>query len=130
MKHLRRTLEEMEDISGVGQKKLELDGHKFLSIIRRHVGEAALPEVEAGSDAAQKGGCCQVEDGLEFTLTRMNARQQKAEVIRLLKEGKLSSGEIAKRVGVSPPTVWACKAHITMGTYGGTYSKTDRIKPE
>lgn len=47
-----------------------------------------------------------------------NARQQKVEVIRLLKEGKPSSGEIAKHVGISPPAVWAYKAHLTMGAYG------------
>lgn len=118
VKYLPRTLEEMQEISGVGQRKLELYGDRFLSIIRKHVEETAVPEVEAGSDAAEKGGCCQGKDCVELSSTRTNARQQKAEAIRLLKEGKLSSGEIAKRVGVSPPTVWAYKAHLTMGTYG------------
>jgi len=47
----------------------------------------------------------------------MNAKHEKAEVIRLLMEERFSSAEIAERVGVSPPTVWAYKAHLTMGTY-------------
>jgi len=45
---------------------------------------------------------------------------KKSQIISLLKEGKLSREEIATKVGVSPGTVSAIKAHITMGTYGGT----------
>lgn len=47
------------------------------------------------------------------------AENQKAEIISLLQEGRLSREEIATKVGVSPGTVSAIKAHITMGTYGG-----------
>lgn len=52
VKHLPRTLDEMGEISGVGQKKLDLYGRKFLSIIRKHVEETDSPDIEAGSDAA------------------------------------------------------------------------------
>jgi len=44
--------------------------------------------------------------------------EQKTEIIKLLNESDLTSDQIAKKVGVSPPTVWAFKAHVTMGTYG------------
>jgi len=43
---------------------------------------------------------------------------QKAQVIALLQEGRLSRDAIAERTGVSPGTVSAIKAHVTMGTYG------------
>ena len=38
-------------------------------------------------------------------------------IIELLREGKLTSAEIAEKIGVSPPTVWAYKANLTMGKY-------------
>ena len=41
----------------------------------------------------------------------------KSKVLALLEEG-LSNNEIAQRVGVSPGTVAAYKAHVTMGSYG------------
>jgi len=48
------------------------------------------------------------------------SENQKAQIISLLREGKLGREEIAAKVGVSPGTVSAVKAHITMGTYGGS----------
>jgi hypothetical protein len=42
-------------------------------------------------------------------------------MVTLLNDG-LSCAEIAEIVGVSPPTVWAVKAHWRMGKYGGTHS--------
>jgi transposase-like protein len=44
--------------------------------------------------------------------------QQKAEIIALLKEGKLDYKQIAQRIGVSPGTVASMKAYVTMGTDG------------
>ena len=46
------------------------------------------------------------------------SENQKAEIISLLQEKHLSREDIASKVGVSPGTVSAIKAHITMGTYG------------
>lgn len=48
------------------------------------------------------------------------SENQKAQIISLLREGQLGREEIAAKVGVSPGTVSAIKAHITMGTYGGS----------
>jgi len=48
------------------------------------------------------------------------SENQKAQIISLLREGQLGREEIAAKVGVSPGTVSAVKAHITMGTYGGS----------
>jgi len=118
VKYLPRSIEDMREIPGVGQKKLERYGDRFLSIIRRHVQGTAPSEGAAGLDATEKGGCCLGTDDVELTSPLVKAKPQKAEVIRHLKEGKLSSAEIAKCVGISPPAVWAYKAHLTMGTYG------------
>jgi hypothetical protein len=42
---------------------------------------------------------------------------QKTQMISLLQSGELDSQEIAARFGVSPQTIRAIKAHITMGTF-------------
>jgi transposase-like protein len=58
------------------------------------------------------------------------SEEQKTQIISLLQQGQLSREEIAFKVGVSPGTVSAIKAHITMGTYGGlaaTESETDEL---
>ena len=47
------------------------------------------------------------------------SEEQKSQIISLLQEGQLGREEIASRIGVSPLTVSAIKAHITMGTYRG-----------
>ena len=47
------------------------------------------------------------------------SEEQKSEVISLRQEGRLGREEIASRLGVSPGTVSAIKAHMTMGTYRG-----------
>jgi RecB family endonuclease NucS len=46
--------------------------------------------------------------------------EQKSQIITLIQKKQLSREDIAARVGVSPGTVSAIKAHITMGTYTGT----------
>jgi RecB family endonuclease NucS len=46
------------------------------------------------------------------------SEEQKSEIIRLIQEGKLTSEKIATKTKVSPETVRAYKAHVTMGTYG------------
>ncbi len=46
------------------------------------------------------------------------SENQKARIISLLQERQLGREEIAAKVGVSPGTVSAIKAHVTMGTYG------------
>jgi len=45
------------------------------------------------------------------------SENQKSEIIALVREKKLSREQIAAKVGVSPGTVSAIKAHLTMGTY-------------
>jgi Endonuclease NucS C-terminal domain len=54
------------------------------------------------------------------------SEEQKEQVKALLQAGQLDRDEIASKIGVSPGTVSAIKAHITMGTYGGSaVSKTE-----
>src|SRR5436190_14304302 len=45
--------------------------------------------------------------------------EQRAQVISLLQESKLARDEIAAQARVSPGTVSAIKAHMTMNSYGG-----------
>ncbi len=42
---------------------------------------------------------------------------QKSGIINLIREGKLSREQIVAKVGVTPGTISAIKAHLTMGTY-------------
>jgi hypothetical protein len=44
-------------------------------------------------------------------------RTQKEQVIALLQDGKPTGEEITSRIGVSPSTFRALKAHVTRGTY-------------
>lgn len=56
--------------------------------------------------------------------------EQKLQIITFLQQGQLGREEIAAKVGVSPGTVSAIKAHITMGTYeghGASEAETDEL---
>lgn len=58
------------------------------------------------------------------------SEHQKNQIISLLQEGRLNREDIARKVGVSPGTVSAIKAHMTMGTYQGTptsQTETDEL---
>jgi transposase-like protein len=58
------------------------------------------------------------------------SEDQKNQIVALLQEGQLGREEIASRVGVSPGTVSAIKAHITMGKYrgaGASDSETEEL---
>ncbi|NLJ26764.1 MAG: DNA helicase RecQ [Deltaproteobacteria bacterium] len=118
VRYLPCTPEEMRKISGVGERKLKFYGDQFLAAIRSYLEGNPLPEEEVRFDSPESDERSRGKYEVSSTSTHLSTKEQKAEVIRLLKEGKLNSGEIAERVGVSPPTVWAYKAHLTMGTYG------------
>lgn len=56
--------------------------------------------------------------------------EQKDKIIALLQAGQASREEIASQVGVSPGTVSAIRAHITMGTYkslGTSEAETEEL---
>jgi hypothetical protein len=53
------------------------------------------------------------------------SEEQKSQIIALLQLGQSSREEIAATVGVSPGTVSAIKAHISMGSYGEPVSRTE-----
>lgn len=58
------------------------------------------------------------------------SEEQKNQIISLLQAGQMSREEIASKAGVSPGTVSAIKAHLTMGTYGGlgaSEAETDEL---
>lgn len=52
---LPRSLEEMREISGVGKRKLEQYGDRFLTTIRRHLEGSTVPTGEAGIEATESG---------------------------------------------------------------------------
>lgn len=113
------SLEEMANITGVGQKKLEIYGLQFLEVIKEYKEENKLPPnavkpVPAFGKKIQDNEISPEKAGPPDLVKK---EAQKVEILRLLQEGRLSSDQIAKQVGVSAPTVWAYKAHITMGTY-------------
>jgi ATP-dependent DNA helicase RecQ len=106
--------EQFLQITGVGERKAEQFGEQFLTAIREGDGgsseEAAVAKpAKVGNPKAKK--------------QQKTSGDQKDRIIELLKQGQLSSDEIAATVGVSPPTVWAYKAHVKMGTYD---AKSDR----
>jgi hypothetical protein len=53
------------------------------------------------------------------------SEEQKSQIIGLLQLGHVSREEIAARAGVSPGTMSAIKAHISMGTYGEPASEIE-----
>jgi DNA-binding CsgD family transcriptional regulator len=53
------------------------------------------------------------------------SEQQRDKIIALVKKDEFSGEEIAAQLGVSPGTVSAIKAHITMGTYSS--DETDKL---
>ncbi len=115
---LPRTIEEMGEISGIGERKLERYGEQFMALILDYLKEQPAPSFEKGPDAGDRAGPAALELHLEREPMHGSPEQQKAEIIRPIKEGKPSSNEIVGQVGVSRPTIWAYKAHVTMGTYG------------
>jgi ATP-dependent DNA helicase RecQ len=91
-------------ITGIGETKLNRFGDRFLDVLKENAGKKAC------GNATEK----------QRTTHKKNQKpshSQKKQVIRLLKEGRLDSNQIAKMTGVSPPTVWAFKAHYNMGKY-------------
>ncbi|MBI3050920.1 hypothetical protein HYY74_00500 [Candidatus Woesearchaeota archaeon] len=55
------------------------------------------------------------------------SENQKSETINLIREGKLSRGQISAKVGISPGTVSAIKAHLTRGTYTELSETEDEV---
>jgi ATP-dependent DNA helicase RecQ len=106
--------EQFLQITGVGERKAEQFGERFLSAIRE--GDSGFPEKSAVAEPSEVGS-------LKAEKRQKTSDKQKERIIELLKQGQLSSDEIAEMVGVSPPTVWAYKAHVKMGTYD---AKSDR----
>ncbi len=91
-----------------GEKKLERFGDRFLEVIKERAENAAYGNAEGLSD---------VKRSTKPQKSKKPYHAQKKQVIKLLKEGRLDSNQIAEMVGVSPPTVWAFKAHYNMGKY-------------
>ena len=102
------TVEEFLKVTGVGEAKAQKYAGIFLARIR---GEE--PDIVSYLESKGDGRDAGTEDK---NLTD-DSDSKKRQIIKLLKDGNLSSAEIAETVGVSPPTVWAYKAHVTMGKY-------------
>ncbi len=109
------TLRDFLTIDGVGLSKAARFGNVFLECIRG--GQVDLSKYE---DEIQ--GLKTEDIEAENTITHEEIKQT---VVALLKEGSLAAAEIAEKVGVSPPTVWAYKANLTVGKDGDEKNKED-----
>jgi ATP-dependent DNA helicase RecQ len=98
----------MLKVTGIGEKKLEKFGDRFLEVIKESAENGACGNAEGLSD---------VKRSTKPQKSKKTSHAQKEQVIKLLKEGRLDSNQIAEMAGVSPPTVWAFKAHYNMGKY-------------
>jgi ATP-dependent DNA helicase RecQ len=98
----------MLQITGIGEKKLERFGDRFLEVIKESEENGAYGNTEGFSD---------VKRSTKSQKSKKTSHAQKEQVIKLLKEGRLDSNQIAEMAGVSPPTVWAFKAHYNVGKY-------------
>jgi len=98
----------MLQVTGIGEKKLERFGDRFFEVIKENAENDAYGNIEGLSD---------VKRSTTPQKSKKTSHAQKEQVIKLLKEGRLDSNQIAEMVGVSPPTVWAFKAHYNMGKY-------------
>ncbi|MGB2687600.1 MAG: DNA helicase RecQ [Desulfobacterales bacterium] len=98
----------MLKVTGIGEKKLERFGDRFLEVIKESAENGACGNAEGLSD---------VKRSTKPQKSKKTSHAQKEQVIKLLKEGRLDSNQIAEMAGVSPPTVWAFKAHYNMGKY-------------
>jgi ATP-dependent DNA helicase RecQ len=103
-----RTLDDFLEINGVGESKVKKYGQVFLDCIEGKE-TRIFDHLEQFQNTAIDDGSLKKDDETRD--------KKKILIINLLKEGNLSSAEIAKEVNVSPPTVWAYKAQLTMGKY-------------
>jgi len=97
------SLKEMRGLYGIGEIKLGKYGQVFVDFIKQYTNEHENGEIKTNSHNIRN--------------KPEEIGSPKEEIIRLLKENKLKSNQIAEITGVSPPTVWAYKAHLTMGKY-------------
>ena len=89
---LPRTIEEMRHVSGIGERKLELYGEQFLALILDHLREHAAPSPEkeaAGMDLIKESPTITRRSELNARRSTQVEGQQKAEIIRLIKEGQI-----------------------------------------
>ena len=101
-------VDEFLEINGVGEAKVQRYSEIFLACIRGEETDIAtyLERKEDAEEVVTKDENSAGDSG-----------EKKQLIIELLKEGKLTSAEIAKKAGVSPPTFWAFKGNLTMGKY-------------
>ncbi len=111
------SIDEMQGIYGVGAKRLEQYGEMFLEIVREYKKTHNIEKKEnvPGGQAGLIIGKAVLASRTDLDCN--SKEDKKSEILRLLAEGRLNSSQIAETVGVSPPTVWAYKAHVTMKTY-------------
>ncbi len=111
----------MHGIHGIGEAKLKNYGQQFLEVILGHVDVYGTKE-GVGSESRITGEF-QPYDNRQTKDGRLESKgkpseEKKKEILRLLRETDLTSAQIAEEINVSPPVVWAYKAHLKVGTYG------------
>lgn len=114
--HLPETLQEMRQISGVGDQKLEQHGESFISVVREYLKEH--PETEK---AANSGG-----DLPMLTRTRQ-PKGKKGETVEetyVLFRGGMSLEDIAKHRNLAPSTI---ASHLDQLIRSGRDIDIDRL---
>ncbi|MCX5814887.1 MAG: DNA helicase RecQ [Proteobacteria bacterium] len=118
--HLPGSLEEMRSIPGVGEKRLEMYGEQILKIIKQIKGKninnsESLKKSSNSTDNPSTD--TEPTEEADHSAAKNEKEMKKEEILQLISHSKLTSNEIAEKVGVSMQTVWAYKGHINMGTY-------------
>jgi DNA-binding IscR family transcriptional regulator len=126
---LPRSLEEMREISGIGQRKLDLYGEEFLAAIRDHLGGGSAPsETPWERDIEEDGEWLRRNPGVGSPMENPGDDQRETEMLRLPGEGATRPPEIPERVGAPPPAPGSHKPGLpSPGGYGaGAEGKSSR----
>ncbi|MEN6616494.1 MAG: HRDC domain-containing protein, partial [Syntrophorhabdus sp.] len=123
------SIEEMEDIHGVGRRKLERYGEFFLEAIKEYKKDKGI-SIEKKEHQRQDRLISVREQNIFAKPDDQNnpKEKKKAEIMKLLEAGKLNASQIARIVGVSPTTVGAYKAHVTVKTH--EHAQSVQLSPD
>lgn len=119
IQHLPRTLAEMGEIQGIGQKKLEKYGQSFLEIIAEHIRERGMPDRQPETKSVQKNPEPERTSVLYHSSTA-------GETLTLLRTG-LPPEEIAQQRGLGISTIYG---HISKLIESGELSADEVIDLE
>jgi len=122
---LPQSLDEFSELYGVGEAKLKNYGQRFLDVVTNHIQKYGIKKESYPTEKIfdeHRNDIKNAENQRNNIPNKKATEEQKQKILKLLRETNLSSSQIAQIVNVSKPTVWAFKAHLTMGTYENSTS--------